>query len=430
MKIRDNYKEIQNKINTVKEHFGENSKIAKMFENSISNTLSTTIKTLEDGSVFVITGDIPAMWLRDSACQLKPFILFAKEEPEIKDIIVKLIEKQMDCIIIDPYANAFNEAANGNGFVNDKTKMNPYLWERKYEIDSLCYPVQLSYLLWKNTGCTEQFTEKWLAAVKSIYKVFKIEQDHENKSDYTFEREDCVYTDTLSREGKGALVNSNIGLIWSGFRPSDDACTYGYLIPSNMLASVTLEMLSVISDEIYLDVEFADKCRDFSKTVRDAIENYAILPGEEKEIYAYEVDGFGQYNIMDDANLPSLLSMPYIGYCSKDNVRYRNTREMVLSARNPYYYIGRHLKGIGSPHTPSEYAWHMSLCIQGITSDSREEKQEILNLLENSDADTHLMHESVNVNDPTKYTRPWFAWANSVYCEFVLDCCGYKVEFD
>ena len=137
--IKDHYPVIDQTIQQVKDRFGSDSKIAVMFENCISNTLQTTIKVLDDGSIFVITGDIPAMWLRDSACQLRPFLFFAKEDPEIADIISGLIQKQMQCIQIDPYANAFNECANGNCWEHDKTDMKPELWERKFEIDSLCF---------------------------------------------------------------------------------------------------------------------------------------------------------------------------------------------------------------------------------------------------------------------------------------------------
>ncbi len=427
MKIQKSYRSIQNAIDLVKEKFGADSKIALLFENCISNTLQTTIKILEDGSVFVITGDIPAMWLRDSSCQLRPFLLFAKEEPGLQELICGLIKKQMDCILIDPYANAFNESANGNCWEHDKTDMKPELWERKFEIDSLCFPVQLSYLLWKNTGCTSQFTAEWKKAAQLICSVFRVEQDHEHKSPYRFEREHCVPTDTLSREGKGALVKSNIGLIWSGFRPSDDSCTYGYLIPSNMLASVILKNISEIAEEIYGDTAFSKETALFSEEVRRAIETLAIVPGQEKEFYAYEIDGFGEYNIMDDANLPSLLSMPYFGYCGKGEERYRNTREVVLSERNPYYYEGSCAKGIGSPHTPVRYIWHIALAMQALTSDSPSEREELLNTLAHTDAGTGFMHEAFLADNADKYTRPWFSWANSVFCELILDCCGYRI---
>ncbi|WP_167958486.1 glycoside hydrolase family 125 protein [Anaerosporobacter faecicola] len=428
MKVKEQYQAINQAIQLVKEKFGAESKLAVMFEKCISNTLQTTIKVLEDDSVFVITGDIPAMWLRDSACQFRPFLMLAKEEPELEELICGLIKKQMQCIQIDPYANAFNETANGRCWAKDQTDMKPELWERKYEIDSLCYPVQLSYLLWKNTGCSSHFTKEWLEAAKMIVNVFRTEQDHENRSSYSFQRDNTFFTDTLSREGKGALVKSNVGLIWSGFRPSDDACVYGYLIPSNMLASVILDEMAEIAEDIYADDIFAKEARNFAREVREAIEKLAIVPGEKKEYYAYEVDGFGQYLVMDDANLPSLLSMPYFGYCCNQEERYRNTREVVLSDQNPYYYYGTKAKGIGSPHTKSRSIWPMALAIQGLTSDSMQEKKEMLDLIAANDAGTNLVHESFDVDDPTAYSRPWFSWANSVFCELVLDYCGYGIK--
>ncbi|MCC8066749.1 MAG: glycoside hydrolase family 125 protein [Clostridiales bacterium] len=415
-------------IQRARDEFGADHKLTKLFENCISNTLNTTIRRRKDGSVFVITGDIPAMWLRDSSCQLRPFLLFAGEEPEIRDMIVNLTHQQMKCILTDPYANAFNESANGNGFQNDRTQMKPELWERKYEIDSLCFPFQLSWLLWKNAGCTEQFDENWLCAARAMTEVFRTEQNHETDSSYCFERYNCVHTDTLSRNGKGALVKSGIGLTWSGFRPSDDACTYGYLIPSNMLAAVVLEEIAEVAAEILHEETFAGETMALAREIREAVEKYAIVPYRETEFYAYEVDGFGQYNIMDDANLPSLLSMPYFGYCDKRNTRYLNTRAIILSEGNPYYYTGKYLQGIGSPHTPIRYVWPISLCIQGLTSDSAEEKKKIFDMLCDSDADTCLMHESIMADDPSKFTRPWFSWANSVFSEFVMDYLGFSVK--
>lgn len=257
---QDIYQAVDALVAQVKEHFADQPKVGKIFERFMTTTLQTTAKIGPDGSVFVITGDIPAMWLRDSVCQFRPFVGVARQEPGIRAILEGLIQKRVDCILTDPYANAFNESANGKGFQQDKTDRKPELWERKYEIDSLCYPIQLSYLFWKNAGVTAHFTQKWLQAAKKVVEVFRTEQYHEEKSPYTFERTDCVFTDTLSRQGKGALVKSGIGLIWSGFRPSDDACVYGYLIPSNMLACVVLGYLSEIAQTVMFGIR-PSRCR-------------------------------------------------------------------------------------------------------------------------------------------------------------------------
>ena len=405
----------------------QDTRLADVFKNCFCNTLNKTIEYADDGTAFVITGDIPAMWLRDSVCQLRPYLVLAKEDTAIQKLMEAVIKKQVMCILEDPYANAFNSSANGNGFQDDLTKMKPTLWERKYEIDSLCFPIQFSYLYWKNTKKTTHFTDEWKKAVEAMISVFRTEQYHESKSDYRFQRLNCPYTDTLSRDGKGALVKEGIGLVWSGFRPSDDACVYGYLIPSNMLLTVVLDYICEIAKEIYKDDDLASRAKDFSNEIRKAIEEFAIVPLGEKPYYAYEVDGFGQYLTMDDANLPSLLSIPYMGYCDYDDEKYLNTKEVILSEANPYYYKGSELEGIGSPHTPSNFVWHIGLAMEGLVATSKEEKYRVLKKLCETDGGTNMMHEGVCVNDSNIYTRPWFSWANAMYSELLLDYLGYQI---
>lgn len=413
----------------VNKKLGSDEKLIKMFENCYTNTLDTTVKRMEDGTTYVITGDIPAMWLRDSVCQLRPYYVLAEKDAEIADMIEGLVRRQMKYILLDPYANAFNETDNGNCWEKDETDASDWIWERKYEIDSLCFPLQMSYLLWKNTGRTGQFDEQFKQAANKIIEVFKTEQDHENKSPYSFIRRNCYFTDTLSRDGKGALVKSNIGLTWSGFRPSDDACQYGYLIPSNMFAVVVLKYLNEIATEILKDEKLAKDAINLANEIEEAIEKYGVLDHHKYgKVYAYEVDGFGQYNLMDDANLPSLLSIPYIGYRDENNEIYKNTRNMILSESNPYYYKGEKAKGIGSPHTPVNYIWHISLAMQGLTTSNFEYKKEILETMKATDGGTNLMHEGFNVDNPAEFTREWFSWANAMFCELLLDYCGYRVK--
>jgi len=327
-------------------------KLYQMFVNCYTNTLNTTVKRMDDGTTYVLTGDIPAMWLRDSVCQLRPYFVLAKDDVDIEKMLVGLVKRQFQYILMDPYANAFNEEANGSGHQTDDTKMSPWIWERKYEIDSLCFPLQMSYLLWKNTGCTAHFDEPFIRAVDTILGLWKVEQDHVQNSPYTFMRSDCYFTDTLPRDGKGAHVKPT-GMTWSGFRPSDDACVYGYLIPSNMFAVVVLGYISEIATEVTRNTELAKTAQELAKEIKSGIEEYGTLTHEKYgKIYAYEVDGYGGYNIMDDANLPSLLAMPYIGYTDESDPVYINARKLILSEVNPYFYKGTHAQGIGSPHTP------------------------------------------------------------------------------
>lgn len=419
---------VSEELETKPELHEQKDKLIEMFEKCFSNTLDTTVEILEDGTTYVITGDIPAMWLRDSTCQLRPYLIASKHDEKIANLIEGLVKKQMEYILKDPYANAFNKEDNGNCWEKDITDASGWIWERKYEIDSLCFPVQMAYLLWKNTNKTSQFDETFRNAIDTIMKVWRVEQDHENSSKYKFIRPDCYYTDTLSRDGKGSLVKSNIGLTWSGFRPSDDACTYGYLIPSNMFAVVTLEYISEIAREVLNATKLESEALDFANEIRNAIERNGVVNHYKYgDIYAYEVDGFGQYNLMDDANVPSLLSLPYLGYASKDSQIYKNTRDFILGDGNPYYYKGEIAKGIGSPHTPINYIWHISLAIQGLTG-SQDEKLDILKTLCETDGKTSLMHEGFDVDNSENYTREWFSWANAMFCELLLDYCSMKVK--
>lgn len=400
----------------------------EMFKKYMKNTLEQAVTVQEGGFVFVITGDIPAMWLRDSSCQFKPYLVLAAQDKMIEAAFVGLIKKQIECILIDPYANAFNETANGHCYNKDKTEMKPELWERKFELDSLCHVIQLSYLFWKKTGNQSIFSKQYLDALYTILHIMEVEQNHEICSNYRFERDNHYFTETLSRGGKGALVKGNIGLIWSAFRPSDDACVYGYHIPANMFASVILGYISEILSTVYGLNELSETCKALSLRIRSSIEKYAVLRKKfgEEQFYSYEVDGYGQYLVMDDANIPSLLSAPYLGYCDKEDKIYKATRRIILSQANPYFFEGKIFSGIGSPHTKVNYAWHLAIAMRGLTSDSREEKEECIRCLVATDGGTGNMHEGVDVNDPNNFTRPWFSWANAAFCELLLDYCGIE----
>lgn len=437
---------IEREAARVAERLAGREKLQKLFLNCYPNTADTTVKRLSEKDTFVITGDIPAMWLRDSTAQVRHYLPLAKKDDEVADLIEGLIRRQTACILTDPYANAFNEAANGmnwprfavekyrgvapagffTGEVDETDHDSPWVWERKYEIDSLCYPVLLAYLFWKETGRTSFFDGDFRAAGEKILDVFTLEQDH-SASAYFFRRRNCPPHDTLSHGGAGAPVG-HTGMTWSGFRPSDDACTYGYLIPANMFAAVTLGYTAEIAREVYGDGAFAARAETLAAQIRKGIETYGVVehPAFGK-IYAYETDGLGHHVLMDDANVPSLLSIPYLGYCGADDPVYRNTRRFVLSPENPYYFEGTAAKGIGSPHTPPDYIWHIALSMQGLTSTDPDECRMLLDLFERTDAGTGYMHEGFHKDDPEKFTRPWFAWSNSLFSEFVLRCVELEI---
>nr|WP_128894575.1 glycoside hydrolase family 125 protein [Longirhabdus pacifica] len=415
-------------INKVNEHFAHDEKIQKMFQQCFVNTYQTTLKQQEDGSTFVITGDIPAMWLRDSAAQVRPYLILAEQDEHMADMIEGVVRRQFQYINHDPYSNAFNETSNGQGHQSDNTDMTPMIWERKYEIDSLCYPIQLAYLLWKSTGRTSHFDASFVEGLNNILKVWRTEQHHEEDSPYRFEREDVRQSDTLTRGGKGSKVRQT-GMTWSAFRPSDDACHYGYLVPANMFAVVVLHYAVEICEQVLHDHDLAKQCLTLAAEIQTGIESYSVMEHPvHGEMYAYETDGYGNYNLMDDANVPSLMAMPYLGYCDFTDYKYTRTRSFLLSRDNPYYYEGKKAKGIGSPHTPDHYIWHIALAIQGMSGTDKQEKLDILNMFKETDGDTGFMHEGFDADRPSEFTREWFSWANSMFSEFILSLCGIAVK--
>ena len=388
------------------------------------NTMETTVQQMEDGSFFVITGDIPAMWLRDSAAQLKPYIKYAKEDEDLAAILRSVIARCAFYVNLDPYANAFNggpERPTGTPFeFDDATDFeSAWIWERKYEVDSLCAPLYLSHEYFMSTGDRAIFTEEFHRMIRRIVSTFTIEQDHAGASHYWFQRSNCPPTDTLPMNGAGRPVNYT-GMTWSGFRPSDDSCVFNYLIPSEMMAVVALRKAAELAEVGYQDEDLMADCLLLADEIEDGIETYGtFLHPKYGKIYAFETDGFGNYNLMDDANSPSLLAIPYLGYRPKDDPVYLNTRRFILSPDNPYYFEGTAAKGIGSPHTPPRYIWHIGLVLQVLTTTDEAEKQECLATLARSHAGTNYMHEGFCVDDPSQFTRPWFAWANTLFAQML-----------
>ncbi|XOK61650.1 glycoside hydrolase family 125 protein [Paenibacillus elgii] len=397
-------------------------KLLQLFKNCFPNTLATTTKRMEDGTTFIITGDIPAMWLRDSVEQVIHYVPLAKNDPDLQQLIAGLIKRHIQYIHIDPYANAFNESANDwHWNTTDETEMSPWVWERKFELDSICFSMRLAYKYWKETERTDIFDMNFKSAMRKTVDLWKTEQRHFELSPYRFTRNNDVPTDSLRNNGLGMPVNYT-GMIWSGFRPSDDACDFHYNIPSNMFAVVTLRQMREMAEWVFRDLAFVDELKKLEADVDHGIQLYGIYRHPEfGPIYAYETDGFGNYCLMDDAGTPGLMSIPYIGYTTPDDPIYQNTRRFALSKQNPFYYEGKVAKGIGSPHTPPDYIWHMALSMQGLTAVTKEEKLEMLAMLEATDADTGFMHEGFHADDPTIFTRSWFAWSNSLFSLLVYE---------
>ena len=335
-------------------------------------------------------------------------------------MLVGAINRQTACILIDPYANAFNEGPTGSEWEKDRTEMKKELHERKWEIDSLCYPIRLAHHYWKVTGDTSAFDDNWVKAMEAVYRTFREQQRKGGLGPYRFSRVTDRQSDTLLNDGWGAPVNP-VGLIVSSFRPSDDATLFGFLVPSNLFAVTSLRQAAEILREVKNNTDLASRCEALANEVDAAIKKYAIVEHPEfGKVYAFEVDGYGGCVFMDDANVPSLLALPFLGCVDVNDPVYQNTRRLVLSASNPYFFKGKAGEGIGGPHIGFDYIWPMSLIMRATTSSDEKEIRYCLETLRDTDGGTGFMHESFHKDDPSKYTRSWFAWTNTLFGELIL----------
>lgn len=414
---------VEAKIAEVKRAIAD-PELAWLFENCFPNTLDTTVTVgTRDNrpDTLVVTGDINAMWLRDSTAQVTPYLPLARQDKQLRDLIAGVINRQTQCILIDRYANAFSFGAKACPWgLNDKPALGPELCERKWEIDSLCYPIRLSHAYWKSTGDTSCFHSDWQRAANSIVKTFREQQRLNGRGPYSFQRTTDNPIDTPPFNGLGNPTRP-VGLIHSAFRPSDDACVYPFLIPANLFAVVALKQLAEIFSTVLSHQDVAAECRELAGQIATAVNRYGkVQTAKYGTVYAYEVDGFGNQLLMDDANVPSLLSLPYLGCCSPSDPVYRNTRTLVLSQDNPYFFRGKAGDGIGGPHVGLDMIWPLGIVMRALTSTKDEEILYCVRLLKTTHAGTGFMHEAFHKDDPRKFTRSWFAWANTIFGELIL----------
>jgi len=401
-----------------------NERLRWMFANCFPNTLDTTVHYEEDENgkpdTFVYTGDIPAMWLRDSGAQVWPYVQLCGRDPQLQKMIAGVIRRQFRLINIDPYANAFNVGPTGAHNKTDLPEADPRVFERKWEIDSHGYPIRLAHHYWKTTGDTSVFDTEWIEAMHNIVKTLREQQMKAGPGEYTFLRTTDRQLDTRCHVGRGNPVKP-VGLIASAFRPSDDATTFGFLVPSNFMAVMSLRKAAEILTTVNGEKDLAAECTALAGEVEEALQKYAVVEHPEYgKIYAFEVDGFGSRFLMDDANVPSLLAMPYLGDVERTDPVYENTRRFVWSEANPYFWRGAAGEGIGGPHIGVEMIWPMSIMMRAFTSTDDEEIRDCICQLITTDAGTGFMHESFSRHDASNYTRAWFAWQNTLFGELIL----------
>jgi meiotically up-regulated gene 157 (Mug157) protein len=414
---------VEKTIERVKSSIG-NKELGWMFENCFPNTLDTTVDfgTLDGRpDTYVITGDIDAMWLRDSSAQVWPYLPLLEGDAELRLLIAGVINRQTRCILKDPYANAFyKDASKVSEWKSDLTDMKPGVHERKWEIDSLCYTIRLAHGYWKATGDTSPFDDTWRDAVALIRRTFQEQQRKTGRGPYHFMRRTETQTDTVPGRGYGNPAKP-VGLIYSMFRPSDDATIFPFLIPSNFFAVVSLRQAADMVEQIRKDSDLAKECRALADEVETALKAHAVVNHPTAgRVYAFEVDAYGNYYCTDDGNVPSLLSLPYLGAVKVNDELYQKTRKMLLSDKNPYYCQGTAAKGLGGPHVGVDMIWPLGVIMQGLTSDNDQEIKECLATLQHTHAGTGFIHEAFHKDNAMKFTRAWFAWANTIFGELVL----------
>lgn len=401
--------------------------LAWLFENCYPNTLDTTVRVSEiDGKpdAFVITGDIDAMWLRDSSAQLQTYVHLTPRDADLRRLFHGLIQRQARCILIDSYANAFMAdptARSSLPAISDRTDMKPGVAERKWEIDSLCYPMRLAHAYWRATKDTAPFDALWAKAMARAVATLREQQRKDGPGPYHFQRVDASPTETLMFAGFGAPTRK-VGLIHSGFRPSDDACLYPFLIPSNLFAVVALRMLATVHQDARGDAAAARDCAALADEVEAALRAHGQMDdGRGGKVWAFEVDGYGNAIFMDDANVPSLSGLPLLGAADRRDPVWQRTAALAWSDRNPYYFAGSAAQGIGGPHVGMDMIWPMSIITRALNSDDDATIRQCLTWLKTTHGGTGFMHESFHKDDPKTFTRSWFAWANGLFGDLLLD---------
>jgi len=395
--------------------------LAWLFNNCFPNTLDTTVTHSTRAGrpdTFVITGDIDAMWLRDSTAQVWPYLSLITQDAPLRQLVAGVINRQTRCILQDPYANAFYfDPTKVGEWHTDQTAMQPGVHERKWEIDSLCYPIRLGYHYWKITGDHQPFDAQWRQAIALTLQTFREQQHKTGSGPYRFFRQT---TNPLDSPPLNPPPVHPTGLIASAFRPSDDATRYPFLVPSNFFAVSSLRQAFLMMADIAHDNKMAQECMALSDEIAVALRQHAIVQHPEfGPVFAYEVDGTGNYTLMDDANVPSLLALPYLDALPLNEPTYQNTRKLLLSTTNPFFYQGTVAAGVGSPHTGADLIWPIGLAMRGLTSVDDTEIRTCIQALKASHAGTGYMHESFHKDNPTKYTRAWFAWANTLFGELL-----------
>lgn len=436
---------VEKAIKKLEKHIADPD-LFRLFENTFPNTLDTAIKwhgwaanNTNEELTFVITGDIDAMWIRDSANQIAPYkTVMNDKSDDVASVFRGTINMQARYLIQFPYCNAFQpprEASITTVYNGGRYKVTPHYDENvvftcNFELDDWGGFLQLSHDYYEKTQDIDFFGAfQWIPAVQSIMASIEEMRQPTYGPDgewmvpvYTFQSSTMSAFGTLGNNGFMNPVNYT-GMARSPFRPSDDTAMFDFGIAANMMLSRYLESTSSIMAQLpNAPKGLARQMKDVASEIRDGIETFGIVQAPNgQKIYAYEVDGFGGRILMDDANIPSLLSAPFLGYLDKEDATYLRTRAFLLSKSNPWYCSGTVISAIGSPHIRPCAVWPMSKIMQAMTTDNYWEIFGALKEIVGSTSGLGLIHESVDSNDASKWTRQWFTWANGLFGQLIMD---------
>ena len=394
--------------------------LRRLLEGTLPNTLDTTVIVAGDDATpdtFVVTGDIDAMWLRDSTAQVWPYLASAAEDQELDRLLRGVIHRQAGQVLLDPYANAFLSDDRDGEWATDETDMRPGVHERKWEPDSLSAFCRLSAGYARATASARPFDSTWHGALETALRTLRTEQRLTGPTPYRFRRPDGDPLDVVPDGGRGAATRPN-GMVHGAFRPSDDRCELPLSVPTNLALAAALAAVAPVAAEAGAPASAAD-ARSLAAEIRAAVARDGVVDDDGQPRWAYEIDGRSGQVLMDDANAPSLLGLPYLGACASDDPHYLATRRWILSPANPWWFAGAVADGIGSPHTGTGRIWPVAIAIRGLTAGSAEERVAAVRMLGRTHAGTFLAHESFDPDDPTRFSRSWFAWANSLVGELL-----------
>ncbi|KAM5341948.1 hypothetical protein ACJ41O_014979 [Fusarium nematophilum] len=414
--------------------------LRRLFENTFPSTLDTTVKYFDPSNnlAFIVTGDITAQWLRDTGNQFAHLYKLLPQDKNLKALVKAVINTEARYISAYPYCGAFQPPPESGlaPTVNDYAtlvKVNPpvnnqTVFECKYELDSLAGFLKIVRSYYANTKDSSFINDNWKAAMNQILRVIDEQSQSTWADDWTFV---SYYNWTgmpgalqppVPNGGNGEPKLAN-GLVACSHRPSDDLSVFNFITSDNAMMSVELDNVADLLNEIGKMKPLSRKLRQHAKTIRKAVWDHTRTANG---LFAYETNGYGGQYIMDDANVPSLISLPYLGFLKRDDATYKKTKAALFSRANPYYAVGKNFSGIGGPHADATHPWPMSQISAIFGTDDDDEIRQRLKLIVDNTSGLGLIHESINIYNSSDFTRPWFAWANSYFAEMVLDLAERK----